>query len=140
MSTSFLPTWLYSDQKIFELELENYSKNYWHPLIFIGEIKPGEILEKKFFNQSVLISCSEKNLITDFKNRCPHRGSKLCLPKTKFNPSKNIFCPYHGWTFDIFGKLKTLPLKYDFETKIETEDYFLAVSYTHLTLPTNTPV
>ena len=48
MSTSFLPTWLYSDQKIFELELENYSKNYWHPLIFIGEIKPGEILEKKF--------------------------------------------------------------------------------------------
>ena len=47
MSTSFLPTWLYSEQKIFELELENYSKNYWHPLIFIGEIKPGEILEKK---------------------------------------------------------------------------------------------
>ena len=46
MSTSFLPTWLYKDQKIFELELDNYSKNYWHPLIFIGEIKPGEILEK----------------------------------------------------------------------------------------------
>ena len=51
MSTSFLPTWLYNDQKIFELELDNYAKNYWHPLIFIGEIKPGEILEKKFFNQ-----------------------------------------------------------------------------------------
>jgi len=125
MSTSFLPTWLYNDQKIFELELDNYSKNYWHPLIFIGEIKPGEILEKKFFNQSLLISRSENNLITVFKNRCPHRGSKLCLPKTKLNPSKNIFCPYHGWTFDSFGKLKNLPLKYDFETKIETEDYFL---------------
>jgi len=125
MSTSFLPTWLYNDQKIFELELDKYSKNYWHPLIFSGEIKPGEILEKKFFNQSLLISCSEKNLITVFKNRCPHRGSKLCLPKTKLNPSKSIFCPYHGWTFDSFGKLKTLPLKYDFETKIETEDYFL---------------
>jgi len=49
----------------------------------------------------------------------------LCLPKTKLNTSKNIFCPYHGWTFDSFGKLKTLPLKYNFETKIETEDYFL---------------
>jgi len=125
MSTSFLPTWLYNDQKIFELELDNYSKNYWHPLIFIGEIKPGEILEKKFFNQLLLISRSENNLITVFKNRCPHRGSKLCLPKTKLNPSKSIFCPYHGWTFDSFGKLKTLPLKYDFETKIEIEDYFL---------------
>ena len=47
MSTSFLPTWLYNDQKIFELELDKYLKNYWHPLIFIGEIKPGKILEKK---------------------------------------------------------------------------------------------
>ena len=46
MSTSFLPTWLYNDQKIFELELDKYLKNYWHPLIFIGEIKPGKMLEK----------------------------------------------------------------------------------------------
>ena len=47
MSDSFLPTWLYNDQKIFELELDKYSKNYWHQLIFVGEIKPGQILEKK---------------------------------------------------------------------------------------------
>ena len=58
MSTSFLPTWLYNDQKIFELELDNYSKNYWHPLIFIGEIKAGEILEKIIFYQSLLMSRS----------------------------------------------------------------------------------
>jgi len=69
MSTSFLPTWLYNDQKIFELELDKNSKNYWHPLIFIGEIKPGEILEKKFFNQSLLISRSENNLITDLTGK-----------------------------------------------------------------------
>ena len=81
MSNSFLPTWLYNDQKIFELELDKYSKNYWHPLIFIGEIKPGEILEKKFFNQSLLISRSENNLITVFKNRCPHRGQNCVCQK-----------------------------------------------------------
>ena len=63
MSDNFLPTWLYQDEKIFELELENYSKNYWHPLIFVGEIKPGEILERKFFNQSLFISCLENNSI-----------------------------------------------------------------------------
>ena len=38
----------------------------------------------------------------------------------KLNPSKNIFCPYHGWTFDSFGKLKTLPLKNNFELLEET--------------------
>ena len=55
MSDNFLPTWLYQDEKIFEFELDKYSKNYWHPLIFVGEIKPGEILERKFFNQSLFI-------------------------------------------------------------------------------------
>ena len=54
MSDNFLPTWLYNDEKIFEFELDKYSKNYWHPLIFVGEIKPGEILERRFFNKSVL--------------------------------------------------------------------------------------
>ena len=71
MSTSFLPTWLYNDQKIFELELDNYSKNYWHPLIFIGEIKPGEILEKKFFNQLLLISRSENNICLLYTSPSP---------------------------------------------------------------------
>ena len=47
------------------------------------------------------------------------------MPKTKDNPSKSIFCPYHGWTFDGFGELKTLPLKDDFEIKVELGDYFL---------------
>ena len=47
------------------------------------------------------------------------------MPKTKDNPSKSIFCPYHGWTFDGFGELKTLPLKDDFENKVELSDYFL---------------
>jgi len=46
MSTSFLPTWLYNDQKFFELGIDKYSKNYWHPLIFIGEIKLCEILDR----------------------------------------------------------------------------------------------
>jgi len=52
MLTSFLPTWLYNDQKIFELELDNYSKNYWHPLIFIGEIKGIDIEDTTFSLES----------------------------------------------------------------------------------------
>ena len=122
---SFLPTWLYNDKQIFNFELEEYSKNFWHPLIFVGEIKAGEIIEKKFLKQSLFISCSSNNSITVFKNRCPHRGSELCLPKTKCKPSKSIFCPYHGWTFDSFGELKNLPLKDDFQINMVLSDFFL---------------
>lgn len=125
IAQNFLPAWLYSDQQIFKFELNKYSKNYWHPLMFVQEIKAGEIIEKKFLNQSLFISSSTDKLIRVFKNRCPHRGSELLLPKSKGNPSSSIFCKYHGWTFDDFGRLKTLPLKDDFEPKIELSDFCL---------------
>ena len=90
---SFLPTWLYNDKQIFNFELDKYSKNFWHPLIFVGEIKAGEIIEKKFLKQSLFISCSANNSITVFKNRCPHRGSELFCLKLKVIPLKVFFVP-----------------------------------------------
>ena len=55
----------------------------------------------------------------------PSSWVRIMFAKNKINPSKSIFCPYHGWTFDCYGKLKTLPLRDDFEIKIELGDYFL---------------
>ena len=37
---------------------------------------------------------------------CPHRGANLCNGKIKGN---NIQCPYHGWTYDLSGKLIGAP-------------------------------
>jgi len=38
MSDNFLPTWLYNDEKIFEFELDKYSKNYLNHLFNTNEI------------------------------------------------------------------------------------------------------
>jgi len=127
MSNSFLPTWLYNDQKIFELELDKYSKNYWHPLIFIGEIKPGEILEKKFFNQSLLISRSENNLITVFKKLPPliedlleqHNKSSEKLAHDFFNIKDVIF----------LGRGINYPIALEGALKLKEISYIHAAGY-----------
>jgi anthranilate 1,2-dioxygenase large subunit len=41
--------------------------------------------------------------ISAFVNRCAHRGNLLCLTEKGHN--KEITCIYHGWTYDLAGKL-----------------------------------
>ncbi len=36
-------------------------------------------------------------------NRCAHRGNLLCLERR--GNVKEISCIYHGWTYDLTGKL-----------------------------------
>ena len=70
----------------------------------------------------ILVTRDDENNINAFINACRHRGMQVASGS---GCKKSFVCPYHGWTFDGYGKLKTLPLKDDFEIKIELGDYFL---------------
>jgi phenylpropionate dioxygenase-like ring-hydroxylating dioxygenase large terminal subunit len=41
-------------------------------------------------------------------NACRHRGTLLC-PQNQVGSAKELRCPYHGWNFDIDGKLIGVP-------------------------------
>ena len=42
--------------------------------------------------------------INAFENRCVHRGNLLCLERR--GNVKNFACIYHGWVYDLAGRLK----------------------------------
>lgn len=46
-----------------------------------------------------------------FFNSCLHRGTMLC---TKQDSGDTIRCPYHGWEWNIDGRLKRIPSHWDF--------------------------
>ena len=71
MSTSFLPTWLYSDQKIFELELENCEKYKKDPN------EDNKKLVKTSLNRafSLIDKAVKKNVL--HKNNGANRKSKI---------------------------------------------------------------
>ncbi len=96
---------------------------------------PGDYFVFKFGRgESVIITRDQTGTVQAFHNLCRHRGSRLCqhgfdqvrpsearldgsaadarLSVVQLGPSGNtpVFrCPYHGWTYDLNGRLVIVP-------------------------------
>jgi len=73
--------------------------------------EPGDIHVYDVGDISVLIVRTENNAIRAYYNSCTHRGTQLC--STDAN-QKKIRCPYHGFTWNLEGKLTDVPCRWDF--------------------------
>lgn len=56
-------------------------------------------------DDKVLILRQRDGSIAAFHNVCRHRGARLCSAEQ--GALKAIVCPYHSWTYDIDGRLRT---------------------------------
>jgi phenylpropionate dioxygenase-like ring-hydroxylating dioxygenase large terminal subunit len=62
---------------------------------------------------SILVIRSSATDIRAFHNSCLHRGTKL-KPSGADGTTAQLRCPYHGWTWNIDGSLKSIPCRWDF--------------------------
>lgn len=60
-------------------------------------------------NQNILVLRDERGVLRAFHNTCRHRGSALCTVQEGRFRSKFITCPYHGWSYDLRGRLAAVP-------------------------------
>ena len=81
----FLKTWLYAGH-------QSESPNVGDWFLF------------EFDEESVIIVRSKVNEINALLNVCRHRGSRVCVESS--GCSKRLTCRYHGWTYDLQGRLK----------------------------------
>ena len=99
----------YVDQIIFKLDLENFFFKQW---IFVGHISRiptiGDYFLLNVGNESIIMIRNLNNIIHAHYNVCRHRGSKICL-KDEGN-KKLLVCPYHAWSYNIDGTLKSARL------------------------------
>jgi phenylpropionate dioxygenase-like ring-hydroxylating dioxygenase large terminal subunit len=90
----------------FEKEREKLFKRSW---ICIGRqddiAKVGDYFVKdiEVLQTSILITRDKDNQIKGFHNICPHRLNKLVDPGG--GSTRKFMCKFHGWTFDLDGKL-----------------------------------
>ena len=99
----------YVDEIIFKLDLENFFFKQW---IFVGHVSRiptiGDYFLLNVGNESIIIIRDSNNNIHAHYNVCRHRGSQICL-KDEGN-KKLLVCPYHAWTYNIDGTLKSARL------------------------------
>jgi choline monooxygenase len=68
---------------------------------------PGDFLTADVAGDPVLVVRGEDGVLTGFFNVCRHRAAPLCTGDC--GTVTKLRCRYHGWTYDLAGRLKGTP-------------------------------
>lgn len=100
-----LPQSVYRDPDIYRHDIDQIFLKSW---LYAGHqseiLNVGDWFLFEFAEESVIIVRSSENEINALLNVCRHRGSRVCVENS--GCSKRLTCRYHGWTYDLEGKLK----------------------------------
>ncbi|MGI9316007.1 MAG: aromatic ring-hydroxylating oxygenase subunit alpha [bacterium] len=102
-----LPSHCYTSPDFFQREVEKIFSRSWH---FVGRedelLMPGQFTVMDTVAGSALICRDRDKRLNAYVNACRHRGTRL---KDKSGSCANFVCPYHAWTYELNGKLKSAP-------------------------------
>src|ERR1051325_667061 len=102
---SDVPFRVYTDPEQYRLEQEGIFKGpTWSYLCLAGEIpNPGDWVATTLGEVAIIVARGTDGAVNAFVNRCAHRGNLLCL--TRKGHGREITCIYHGWSYDMEGRL-----------------------------------
>ena len=111
-SDEYVDSRIYSDQDIFEEELDKIFKKTWLPVCHESEMpEPYDFRTVTIAREPVVITRGKDKKVRAFLNVCPHRGNMIeRRPSGSFldgqpsgNP-KHMTCMFHAWQFDMKGR------------------------------------
>ena len=101
-----LPNYYYTDKEILQQEYEIIFRNTWQIMGREEELaNQGDYLTCDIAGEPIVI-VRDQGKLRAMHNVCAHRGMKLAEGRGNY---KRIFCPYHGWTYDLDGRLRGVP-------------------------------
>jgi phenylpropionate dioxygenase-like ring-hydroxylating dioxygenase large terminal subunit len=99
-----LPGYYYEDNEVFAHEMRTLWRSTWQ---CVGREEalpnPGDYLTCVIGNQPLFVIRDASGELQAMHNVCPHRGARLLYGQGNCSL---VRCPYHGWTFDLEGKLQ----------------------------------
>jgi len=99
---------VYSDQDLYEIELERVFARSWLLLGHEGHIpKAGDYITTYMGEDPVIVVRQRDGSIKVFLNQCRHRGMRI--ERADFGNAKSFTCTYHGWAYDTAGNLVNVP-------------------------------
>lgn len=99
-----LPQVFYTDEDIYQRDIEEIYLKSWIYAGHLSEIpKTGDWFLFEMAGESVIIARNQDGQVNALVNVCRHRGSKICLENS--GCSKKLVCRYHGWSYDLDGRL-----------------------------------
>jgi renierapurpurin 18,18'-hydroxylase len=80
--------------------------DYWYPLAWSNDLKPGGVLGRYFADQPIALFRSKDGTLGALEDRCAHRQVPLHLGTVE---GQTLKCGYHGWTYNRSGACTDVP-------------------------------
>ena len=101
-----LPRQFYTSETLYKMDIEHYWNHSW---IWVGHINQtpnvGDFFLFDYGYESVIVARDKDKSINAFLNVCRHRGSRVCVEKS--GNTRVFACPYHAWTYELNGNLRS---------------------------------
>lgn len=99
---------LYTDRSIYDDEMQRIFREGWVYVCHETEIpKRGDFVRRRIAGDPIFAIRAADDRVNIFANRCAHRGNLLCTDDK--GSARAIVCKYHGWAYDLDGKLVDVP-------------------------------
>ncbi|WP_434348766.1 aromatic ring-hydroxylating oxygenase subunit alpha [Myxococcus virescens] len=99
---------IFVDEEVFRDELRQIFGRCWLYLAHESQVPAkGDYVNVFMGTESVLVCMGRDGKIRAFLNSCRHRGNRVC--RADRGNASTFVCPYHGWSYDLAGKLVGVP-------------------------------
>ena len=118
-------TSLYTDPAVFEAEMDRIFNNTWVWVAHASEIPDaGSFKMSHVGRQPVIVTRDQEGKVHVLLNRCRHRAGSVC--EERKGNTRGFVCRYHGWSYDISGRLRGVPHPSSYKADFDKRDYPLA--------------
>jgi phenylpropionate dioxygenase-like ring-hydroxylating dioxygenase large terminal subunit len=110
-----LPAWTYNNAEFLALEKEAIFMRTWQIVGHVSELKrPGDYLRFDLLGESAIVLRDHDGKLRAFHNVCRHRAFRL-LGNPAGRCDGLIRCRYHGFAYDLKGRLIAVPSEQEFD-------------------------
>ena len=103
-----IPAPWYTDQRIYDLELQTVFANSWQFAARLDQLTlPGNYVTADVAGEPIVIVRGSDNTLRGFYNVCRHHAAAVMTELE--GKAAQLRCPYHGWTYSLTGELKGTP-------------------------------
>ena len=101
-----IDAYFYRSPVVYRKELDEILYRSWLYAGHVSQVaKPGDCFTYELGEDSVVVVRDGRGEIHALMNVCRHRGARIC--EGARGSLKTLVCPYHGWVYELDGRLKT---------------------------------
>jgi phenylpropionate dioxygenase-like ring-hydroxylating dioxygenase large terminal subunit len=117
---SFMDPRIYRSPEVHEIDMNAVLPGAW---ILVGDVdqlgRPGDFVTERIGYEPVIVVHGRDGRLRAFSNVCTHRASLLA--ERSGSCGRYLQCPYHGWRFQLDGKLAAVPHQRQMAEPIDPE-------------------